>query len=298
MPKPLSTAYQQNIEAGVGSATCVLITLRDSSQLAFSTWSDFFTYLGVAYDPNEIAQITEVSSQIGTGVITLTVTGLLGAYLQALGRPVTADDARFLFSGAKAVIFNVFPSDLAAGQETLATGELGEIKILSQTAFSFEFRSLMQRAAIQYGLYITQNCHKQFGVQNFNCTGCTATPITHSVAVTSISADGLTIAFSLTPNRTLTNGTILGASGGNSKVAPMRIKSYTVVAGVSTVVLSDSLPYLVSVGDSLVATEGCRKDSTPHEGGITDCTFYNGSDAPAGFSPDVPGVDRLTTAGS
>lgn len=299
MPKPLSIAYKAALAAGSYlQATCVKITLRDSTVVAFTTWSDFLNFLGVIYDPNELVSIEPVSGSVGTGVVSFTITGLIGAYVAALGQALSADDARFLFTGAKMVFFNVLPLNLSAGMEMIASGEVGEVRILSETSFSIEFRSNMQRAAIQYGLFITQNCHKDLGVQNFNGTGCPATLIHHTVTVSAVSGDGLSISFTLTPTRTLVNGTLVGASGGNSQVPPQRIKSYTLVAGVVTAVLADSLPFGVLVGDSLVVTEGCRKDSSVHEGGITDCTFYNGSDFPAGYSPDVPGVDRLSTAGS
>lgn len=290
----LQAAYESGFIGKV--ATCFKITLLNGDVLGFTTWDRWLSYDGLDYNPDVGVGLTELDSfSIGTKVGTMRFTGLLGTY-------VSKNDLRFFWPGAKIFIFNLTPkydsvdltwaADLDRGIEVLRSGDLGNTKISDETKFDSEFRSISQRASLTFGKLLAPLCPYRFGVDDGTIMSVCPVDLDtkkHTVTLTTVSADGLTLTFTLaTTDDFLTAGFVAALSGDNVGVPPKQIRDHSQSGTTATVVLYDQLPFpLVEGVTSLEITEGCQKRLDP------DCIRHTGDGAPHGGFKDIAGPDFL-----
>jgi hypothetical protein len=289
---PLPVAFQAALDAGRTPTLLFKITLIGGTQFLWTTWAHEVTWAGLTYDSRDLDKVNLGANSIGAQVSTFTLDAQLG------GR-ISTDDLLYKWPNATCEVYTVFPiddgygnyiGDTTPGQVVYEKGLITKTDIVDPLNCTIEYEGV-GRYFTKIPVYdIPIKCPLTF------CEGrCpkNAADVEHVVTLTDVSADGLTIEFTATPDYGFIRGFYRPGSGLNDGLPPIGFKDATNVGTTWTCVLYDTFAYPLEIGDTGVAREGCTKDKDPA------CNTFFPADADhsegwpyLGFDP--PGQDWLS----
>lgn len=186
--------------------------------MGFTTWDIDIVYNGVTYEANNAIVGSAVSSNIGTGVDNMEVTGLL----ESTG--LTDEDIMSgKYDNSRLTLFVVNPADLTMLDMRPIAGVLGDFKT-DNNKFIVELRSLTQLMSQQVGDNLLPTCMARFGDRRckFDTVGgvdSVGNPV-RSVGTVTVVEDQYNLKFSgiVSTGGFYTNGMVQFTSGANTNI--------------------------------------------------------------------------------
>lgn len=265
MPRNISAALAAHLAGEVTTlATLWLVTLADSTVLAFTDHDEDIEFGGVTYASASGYTATDVASGCTLEVDNLDLEGAL------ISPSITEADLRAgVWDGAAIRITLVNWADLTMGGLVQRVGHLGEVTI-ERGRYKAELRGLIQAYSTTIVELTSPGCRAAFGDARcgINLTGSPSTfggspsqAIFVSGTVTAIAADQVTLSDAARTESAHASGSgwwaggkLTWTSGANAGLS-MEVKSNTS----GSLVLALPMPYAVGAGDSYTLTAGCDK---------------------------------------
>jgi uncharacterized phage protein (TIGR02218 family) len=291
MPRTCSADLLTTIQSQVPTlAVLVKLTRIDGTIMGFTSTNRNLTIEGILYERSSAISPSNLRSTVGAGVDNMDLMGLLNS-----NRITDVDVLAGLYDGATVELFLCNYKDISQGTIALPQGTLGEVTI-EDCAYVVEFRSLTQRLQ-QDILDVTQpGCRApSFGDPNTCASGGLIGG--HALSFYERTAQVLTVAISQSRFHIASSevtgfydyGRCKCTSGLNINIE-REIKESLINAGVADIILRQSFPFLLQVGDEFTLTRGCD---------FRFSTCVNVFDNAVNFrgEPHVPGVDKIIQRG-
>lgn len=225
----LSPAYTTHLAGEVTElATCWLITRRDAAVLGFTDHPSDLTVNGVLYQAALGYSATDVTTSGDLAVDNLNLNGFIDS-----PSITEADLIAGLWDYAAVEIFELIPSNLAAGTRPLRKGRIGEVS-LGRTVFEAELRGLSQAFTQRLCELTSPTCRAALG--DARCT-VPLGPLTVTGTVTSVGSPRVwTDTARLEATDYFAFGKVTWTSGPNAGYA-MEVKAHSKLSATGTVVL-------------------------------------------------------------
>lgn len=296
MPLPFSNEFLAALQAGLTPVLLSKIVLTSGDVLLYCSGGCEVTWAGLTYLPDDFDRIEPANYTLGADITTLMFNGFLGDR-------VTLDDLLFKWDKAKITFLLVFPiPDPAAPYRMIGDPDIGawlydkgflsKVDTVDDLRFKAEFESVMRLFWVSPPNEMQQKCDLTF--TKGKCP-VNAADVEYAVTLTDVSEDGLTLKFTASPVVGFERGLIRMTSGESAGLQPMGIKQATNVGTTWTVVLYDTFPLGVAIGDTAIVREDCRNLRA-------NCDLFNPDDGVhsagwpyRGFDP--PGTDWLISSG-
>lgn len=250
------------------------VTRADGAVFGFTSLDADLVYQGVLYRAASAMSASAVAQDARLTVGNLEIAG----YLDADG--ITQADAEAgLWDGAAVVLLRVNQRDLSQGHEIIATGELGEVRLLDGRLV-VELRGFLQRLQNQQGRTVLPTCDAELG--DARCTVNLAT-FTDTGTVTAVADRAHFTASALAgADHLYRYGVITWDTGANAG-RRMEVKEFS-AGGIFELQLPMSSA--VAVGDTFTAVAGCDKLLATCRDTYSNVVNFRGF-------PHVPGLPRL-----
>lgn len=274
MSKNLSTGLQAHLDSGATTmALCWKIIRRDGLIQGFTEHDEDLVVDGQTYQARSGFSATQVAQTLGLSVDNLNVDGAISS------DTINEDDlANGDYDGAELMLLWVNWSDTTQ-YTILSRGFIGEVK-RGETAFSAEFRSLVNKLSQRTGRTYQRTCDAQLGdarckvnLAAYRGTGAVTTASGRSLTVSGLS--------SFAPGW-FTHGLITFTSGACAGMT-FEVKLHSG----NSIVLWDVPPSIILSADTFTVTAGCKQDFETCKTKFANQLNFQGF-------PYVPGTDRLT----
>jgi len=268
-------ALQTDLDSGVVPlATCVKLTLTDTTVIGFTDWPEDLLVSAVTYKSIGGYTPSSVKSTSELNVDNVEIVG----YFEANG--VTLADVRAgILDGATFEKFKVNPRDTSKGVINLRYGTLGRASS-GDLEYSFEGRGLFQRLQQPVGKVVTSTCRAEL----FD-TQCGVNPATFTVTSTITGVTSRAKFQDTTRTEAddwFNNGVITFTSGNNNGIS-REVKDYTLSSGEVETFLP--FPYDVAASDGYSMVAGCDKSKSTCISKFSNITRRRAEDF-------VPGSDK------
>lgn len=253
------------------------VTRTDAAVYGFTSLDRDLLYQGVTYQAETAFAASNVDQDTRLSVGNLEISGYFDS------AAITQADAEAgLWDGARVELLRVNYADLSQGHEIIATGEVGEVRLLDGRLVA-ELRGFLQRLQNQQGRVYLPTCDLELGAQgDFKCNVGMA-PFTHAGTVTSV-ADRAN--FTASGLAQATNyfrfGVVTWTTGSNSG-RRMEVKAFT-AGGVFA--LQMPMAGAIAAGDTFTAKAGCDKQLATCRDRFSNVVNFGGF-------PTVPGLPKM-----
>lgn len=255
MPRNISAALKAHYAQGTTTiATCWKATLTDGTVVAATTHCERLVIGGLAYEPTDGYNPSDVQNAADLSVDNLEVNGVLRS------PSIQASD---LHTGrwdyAAIELFEVNYNDLSMGRNLLRSGRLGQVKAGTGT-FSAELRGLTQAYSRTIVQLVSKECRADLG--DSMCRVALA-PLT-ATDIVSLSPNRRTfsaVTFASLPANYFTGGKVAFTSGANAGLS-MEVKLHPAPEGAYFVELFEPMPFDIAPSDGFTVSPGCQKRLT------------------------------------
>lgn len=283
MPREISEDLKDHFAGTVLTiCTCVLITLRNGTQLGITSLQEPILYDLVTYYPNGAVKASPVEYTEGIESDNLDISGMVNSDLIKL-----TDIKARMYTNAKVKIFRLNYEDIGQGPVVTFAGWIGNVRIVDDAIFTAELNSISSMLRNPVGRVVSANCDvRKFG--DARCKVNTAV-LTVSKSVHSIqSLYQLTFSSVASPDGYYDYGVVKFTSGNNAGLT-RDIKRHELDSGRAVISLKSPFPFQIEAGDTALITRGC--DRTP-----SNCEIYANQPNFRGYS-HIPGTTQITKVG-
>lgn len=264
----------------------ILIKRIDGVQLALTSCDVDKTITGVPINgaaSGALKYLSDPGLEVGSirSVEGIQVDTLEGKLL-AGGVVTTPDILRGLWNGSAWTLFEFDASNVSLGFDVLKCGWVGKIKPATGY-FSIELRDLGQPLQQSYSYVMQVDCPYNLG--DSDCTLSLGSR-TDTVTVTAVTSGQVFSIATARPDDFFGDGSITWLTGNNAPVK-VKVKTFTVAAGVGTFTLSEAMLLPIVIGDTATAVVGCRKRH------VEDCVTKFANVLNFGGFPDKPLANKV-----
>ncbi len=260
-------------------ATCWKLVRRDGVLMGFTDHDQDLLIDGINYKAATGFTSSSIDSQASLAVDNLDVEGMLQS-----GSINEQDIMAGHYDFAEIEIFMVNYIDLTAGVINLRKGWLGEVQI-ENGQFIAEIRGLTQQLSQNIGELYSPICRAKFGDARcgFDIGSVTVTGTVTAVTDNRVFSDSTRVEEDGYYNW----GQITFTSGENAGIS-REVKEF----GKTIITMALPMPFLPSIGDSYILTQGCDKSFHSCVNRYNNALNFRGE-------PNLPGLDKmLETAGT
>ena len=275
MTKAVPSALQTHLSSGATTmALCWKVTRQDGLVQGFTEHDCDLTFGGTTYIARSGFTATAVAQSLGLAVDNLDVDGAISA------DTINEDDlASGRYDDAEVELIWVNWADVSQ-RLTMSRGNIGEVK-RQETAFSAEFRSLVNKLAQRTGRSYQRTCDAILG--DSRCKVNLASSTYRATGTVTSAAGGHPVPGGLRrlSDGWVRHGRITFTSGNNSGLS-FEVKSHTG----ANVTLWEVPPGAVLSSDGFTLTAGCKQDWETCRDKFSNLANFQGF-------PDIPGQDYI-----
>lgn len=258
-------------------ATCWKITRRDGAVYAFTDHVSDLPIGSVIYSASTGYNASAIESSDRLNVDNLEIDGYLDA-----ASITKADLLAGRWDLAAIEIFDVNYTDLTQGILRKRKGWIGEVSV-TDGRFVAELRGLTQAVQQSVGRIIQASCDANVGDARCGLNLASITDGTVTGTLTDVAGNGSFTDSALTPSTGWFDGGRLEWTSGANDGLAMEVRSYT--SG-GAIVLKQSMPFPVAIGDGYSMTVGCDKKIATCRDKFANVVNFRGF-------PHVPGANRV-----
>lgn len=271
-----SVAYEEGIvsEVGMGIYTiahCWKIERKDGVIIALTNHDKNLVIDGLTYSPLAAPESTSLSFSTALNVDNTEMTSVLASEF--------INELDILGGKYDYAVTTIFIYDYVANStiKTLVSGYIGEVTTTNRT-YTAEVRGYAQHLQKKHFKITTRTCPLIFGEQGTNKCNKSLAGLEETTTISEVSGQQKFKINSSAVNEFYTNGVVEWMSGQN-----LGIRLDIALYRDQEVTLWESMPYPISVGDSVKMTAGCLKT-------LDACISYNNIENYGG-DPFLPGND-------
>lgn len=255
-------------------ADCVLLVLRDGTELGFTSHDRDIVYDGVTYARESAITRSSTSANNGISLQTLDLDGLINA------DAFDEDDIRAgVLDGASVYLFLINWAKTSDGIIKLVRGSLGDITLKSGI-YTLQINGLQKKLQNEILRIYSPLCDAEFGDATTGC-GYDLAAVQQSGTVDSASdkKNFISTDITITTNDEMNMGRIAFTTGDNAG-ATLEIKDSATDGSIE---LYLSAPFSIGAGDEFTIVPGCNK--------LFSTCKNNGQALNFRGFPDLPGED-------
>lgn len=250
------------------------VTRTDGQVFGFTSLDADLYYAGTLYQASSAWSASSVKQDSQLAVGSLEITGYLSS-----GQITQSDAEAGLWDGATVEMLRVNHADLTQGHETIAVGELGEVRLIDGQLV-VELRGFLHKLQNVQGRVFLPTCDAAFG--DTRC-GVDTTSYTHTGTVTSVvDRSNFTASAMAQATHYFRFGVVTWTAGSNNG-RRMEVKAFT-TGGVFELQLPMSST--IAVGDTFSAVAGCDKTADTCKDTFSNLVNFRGY-------PHIPGLPGL-----
>lgn len=292
--RAIPAALQAHINSGVTTLCRLLkIELADGRVYGATTLDADITYMGITYYAGNGFDSSIIATDASFSTDNAEADSIFAADIPG----ITAEMAlRGELDGATWAMYVVNFNDLTMGHAVLDAGDLGEIKAVRNTIFIPELLSYSARLRQSIGHVDSITCRARFGSPLGTQTGCgiDATAMWVNATVTAVSSDEPYISFLASDVSSISTAVpiwrVRWTTGDNQSSREYQVEALNTVTGQIT--LSESLPFVIAVGDELQIREDCDKKFTTCRDIYSNKNEFKGENLiPVGGATDTPNAN-------